>query len=97
MNQSRPRGGLTIVALLMIVFGLAELTTSFTHRFFGLSTAQVAASTYLGATIGTLYVVAGLLIPSGQLFGNYPETFQRPATSDPFRRIHIYERRIKQD
>src|SRR5215470_14414613 len=52
-NQSRPRG-IIIVALLMIVFGLAELTTSFTHRFFGLSTAQVATSTYLGATIGTL-------------------------------------------
>jgi hypothetical protein len=62
-NQSRPRG-ITIVALLMIVFGLAELTTSFTHRFFGLSTAQVTISTYLGATIGTLYAVAGLLILS---------------------------------
>ena len=53
-----------IVALLMIVFGLAELTTSFTHRFFGLSTAQVAISTYLGATIGTLYAAAGLLVLS---------------------------------
>lgn len=48
----------------MIVFGLAELTTSFAHRFFGLSTAQGAASTYLGATIGTLYAAAGLLVLS---------------------------------
>ena len=62
-NQNRPRG-IIILAFLMIVFGLAELTTSFTHRFFGLSTAQVATSTYLGATIGTLYAVAGLLVLS---------------------------------
>jgi hypothetical protein len=62
-NQSRPRV-IIIVALLMILFGLAELTTSFTHRFFGLSTAQVATSTYLGATIGTLYAAAGLLVLS---------------------------------
>jgi hypothetical protein len=48
----------------MIVFGLAEVTTSFTHRFFGLSTAQVAISTYVGAAIGVLYAVAGLLILS---------------------------------
>jgi hypothetical protein len=62
-NQSRPRD-IIIVALSMIVFGLAELTTSFTHRFFGLSTAQIATSTYLGATIGTLYAAAGLLVLS---------------------------------
>jgi hypothetical protein len=62
-NRNRPRG-IIIVAFLMIVFGLAELTTSFTHRFFGLSTAQVTISTYLGATIGTLYAVAGLLVLS---------------------------------
>ena len=62
-NQSRPRS-IIIAAFLMIVFGLAELTTSFTHRFFGLSTAKVATSTYLGATIGTFYAVAGLLVLS---------------------------------
>jgi hypothetical protein len=48
----------------MIVFGLAEVTTGFTHRFFGLSTAQVAISTFLGAAIGVLYAVAGWLILS---------------------------------
>jgi hypothetical protein len=63
VNQSRPRG-ITAVALLMIVFGLAEVTTGFTHRFFGLSTAQVAISTFLGAAIGVLYAVAGWLILS---------------------------------
>ncbi len=63
VNQSRPRG-ITIAALLMVVFGLAEVTTGFTHRFFGLSTAQVTVSTYVGAGIGVLYAVAGLLILS---------------------------------
>jgi cytochrome bd-type quinol oxidase subunit 2 len=62
-SQSRLRGSI-IVALLMIVFGLAELTTSFTHRFFGLSTAQVVTATYLGAAIGTLYPAAGFLVLS---------------------------------
>jgi hypothetical protein len=61
VNQGRPRG-ITAVALLMIVFGLAEVTTGFTHRFFGLSTAQVAISTFIGAAIGVLYTVAGGLI-----------------------------------
>jgi hypothetical protein len=63
VNQSRPRG-ITTAALLMVVFGLAEVTTGFTHRFFGLSTAQVTVSTYVGAAIGVLYAVAGLLILS---------------------------------
>jgi hypothetical protein len=41
-----------------------EVTTGFTHRFFGLSTAQVAISTFLGAVIGVLYSVVGWLILS---------------------------------
>ena len=48
----------------MIVFGLAEVTTALTHRFFGLSTAEVTLSTYMGAAIGVLYTVAGLLVLS---------------------------------
>jgi len=63
VNQSRPRG-ITVIALLMIVFGVAEESTSFTHRFFGLSTAQRTISTYIGVAIGVLYAVAGLLILS---------------------------------
>jgi len=63
VNQSHPRG-MTVVAVLMIVFGLAEVMTGFTHRFFGLSTAQVKISTYMGAAIGVLYAVAGLLVLS---------------------------------
>ena len=63
MNQSRPLK-ITVVAILMIVFGLAEVRTGITHRFFNLSTAQAALSTYIGVAIGSLYAVAGLLILS---------------------------------
>jgi hypothetical protein len=50
-NETRPRG-ILIVALLMILFGLAEVVTGFTHRFFGISTTEGVASTYAGAAIG---------------------------------------------
>ena len=63
VNQNRPRG-IVVVALLMITFGLAEVTTGFTHKFFGISTANVTASAYAGAAAGVLYAVAGLLILS---------------------------------
>lgn len=63
MNQSRPLK-ITVVAILMIVFGLAEVRTGITHRFFSLFTAQAALSTYIGVAIGSLYAVAGLLILS---------------------------------
>jgi hypothetical protein len=61
MNRRRPLD-ITIIASLMIVFGLAEIVTGFTHNFFGLHTAQGAASAYIGAIIGALYAAAGLLI-----------------------------------
>jgi hypothetical protein len=48
----------------MIAFGVAEVATGFTHNFFGLSTAHSAASTYLGASIGLLYILAGTLVLS---------------------------------
>ena len=46
----------------MILFGAAEVITGFTHRFFGISTALSAISTFLASGIGTLYALAGLLI-----------------------------------
>jgi hypothetical protein len=61
MNKGRPRG-IIIVASLMILFGLAEVVTGFTHNFFGITTANVSAFTYSAATIGAFYIVAGLLI-----------------------------------
>ena len=63
MKQNRPRD-IVIVALLMIVFGLAEVATGLTHNFFGISTAQVTAAVYAGIALGVLYAVAGLLILS---------------------------------
>ena len=61
MSQSRHRG-LTAIALLMILFGLAEVVTSFTHKFFGISTAAVRAGTYMAAAIGGLYILSGVLV-----------------------------------
>ncbi len=54
--------GIFIVAGLMIIFGLAEVVTGFTHQFFGLTTAQVAWATYLGVALGLFYLVGGLLL-----------------------------------
>jgi hypothetical protein len=61
MSRRIPRG-VFVVALLMIVFGLAEVATGFTHRFLGLATARVVVATYASAAIGTLYVAAGALV-----------------------------------
>jgi hypothetical protein len=60
--QARPLG-ITVVAVLMIVFGLAEVLTAFTHNFLSIiSTANAPLSTYIGAGIGALYAAGGLLI-----------------------------------
>jgi hypothetical protein len=62
MNQNRP-WGIIIVAVLMILFGLAEVVTGFTHNFLGLiSTNDVALATYGAAGVGTLYAIGGLLL-----------------------------------
>ncbi len=62
MNQNRPLG-ITTVAVLMILFGLAEVVTGFTHNFLGLiSTSAIALSTYGATGIGILYAIGGLLL-----------------------------------
>ena len=48
----------------MILFGLAEVLTAFTHDFLGISTSSVNIFTYSAVAIGAFYVVAGLLILS---------------------------------
>jgi hypothetical protein len=64
MIQNRPIG-ISIVAVLMIIFGLAEVATGFTHNFLGLiSTAEATASTYGGVGLGALYAIGGLLLLS---------------------------------
>ncbi len=59
--NDRPRG-IIVVAVLMILFGLAELMTGFTHRFFGISTSGATIFKYAAAAIGGFYVASGLLI-----------------------------------
>ncbi len=63
MNRNRPLG-IVVAAVLMIAFGLAEVSTGLTHNFFGVSTSEVTAAAYAGAAIGVLYAAAGLLILS---------------------------------
>ena len=46
----------------MIVFGLAEVVTGFTHRFFGISTSTATIFTGVAAPIDGFYVASGLLI-----------------------------------
>jgi len=53
---------LIIVALLLVLFGLAEVATAFRHNFFGISTSGVSLFTYSAAAIGLFYVAAGLLV-----------------------------------
>jgi uncharacterized membrane protein (UPF0136 family) len=71
VNQSRPRG-ITVVSILMILFGLAEVMTSFTHNFFGISTARGVFSICAGVMVGALYIVAGLLILSARRWAVIP-------------------------
>jgi hypothetical protein len=61
MIQNRPRG-IVVVALRMIVFGLAEVVTALTHNFVGIVAGISASATYAGGVIGTLYAASGLLI-----------------------------------
>ena len=58
------RFGIATVAVLMILFGVAEIATGFTHNFFGVSTTRSAFSAYANACVGALYAVAGILILS---------------------------------
>jgi len=43
----------------MIIFGIAEVHTGFSHKFFGITTQLTAASTYAGVALGIVYALAG--------------------------------------
>ncbi len=61
-NPPRPIGVL-VVAVLMILFGLAEVATGFTHNFIGqVSTTETTLSTWLGVALGLFYAIGGVLI-----------------------------------
>lgn len=53
---------ITVIAVLMLFFGLAEIVTGFTHYFFGITVSAAGAFTYSSALIGTFYVAAAILI-----------------------------------
>src|SRR5512142_2791058 len=65
VEHERPRAML-IIAALMVLFGIAEVVTSFTHSFFGLSTSETVLSTVIGATLGICYLASGLLLLTGR-------------------------------
>ena len=47
--------GITVVALLLILFGLAEIVAGFTHHFYGISPVNDAASIYSFVTFSAFY------------------------------------------
>jgi uncharacterized membrane protein (UPF0136 family) len=59
-KQSRPKG-IIIASVLMVIFGIAEISTGFRHSFFGISASQSILFTISGVAIGAFYLVAGLL------------------------------------
>ncbi len=61
-TASRRPLGITLVAILMILFGLIEVVTSFTHHFVGISTSPTLLFTASAAVIGLCYAVGGGLI-----------------------------------
>src|ERR1039457_1643137 len=54
--------GIKIVALLMILFGLAEIYTGISHSFFGLVTSEGNTATNIGIALGACYFIGGLLL-----------------------------------
>lgn len=61
-GKNRPLG-ILIVAILMILFGLAEVGTGFSHSFIGeVSTSANSLATLLGVALGLFYFAGGLLL-----------------------------------
>ncbi len=54
--------GLLLAAGLMVLFGLAEVVTGFTHSFMGITTSGAILFTLSSVMIGSFYVFAGLLL-----------------------------------
>ncbi len=61
-NKGELTRGITVIAILMILFGLIEVVTAFTHSFLGITTSQAVIFTYSAIAIGAFYAGAGLLI-----------------------------------
>ena len=66
LYESRPRG-ITVVATLMILFGVAEVFTGlFLGHRIGVSEAKSTVFAYEAPAIGALYFVGGLLLLTGK-------------------------------
>lgn len=59
-KYSRPKG-IIIASILMVIFGIAEISTGFRHSFFGITASQSIWFTVSGVALGAFYLVAGLL------------------------------------
>jgi hypothetical protein len=70
-NQTKRPTGVLLASVLMVLFGLAEVATAFSHNFFGITTKQVLAEDYSSALIGSLYVLAGLFVLTMKKWGAY--------------------------
>ena len=57
--QATKSRGISFVALLMVLFGTAEVVTFFTHQFFNISTNAASTFSYLALVVGILYILAG--------------------------------------
>jgi hypothetical protein len=51
-----------LVACLLMLFGLAEVVTGFTHNFFGITTSSGSLVSYASAVIGACYMMSGVLL-----------------------------------
>lgn len=58
--SARPKY-ISVIAVLMLIFGIAEVATGINHNFFGLTTQVSRTSTLAGVSVGLLYVLAGTL------------------------------------
>ena len=66
LHDSRP-WGITVVATLMILFGVAEVFTGlFLGHRLGVSEANSTVFAYEGPAIGALYVMGGFLLLTGK-------------------------------
>ena len=59
--KKRPMG-LTIISIIMILFGLLEIFTAFSHQFLGITTSQSSIATLSSAPIDLLYMLAGVMV-----------------------------------
>ena len=70
-NQTRRPTGILLASVLMVLFGLAEIATAFSHNFLGITTSQVSAEDYSSALIGSFYILAGLFVLTMKKWGAY--------------------------